>query len=117
MKRSARVPVSTVIGISHDPLARAHVSARLRRRNSTTGLMRLGVYHSLDGWSFWATGLARNAVVVEASGARYRYLVIEVEDPARTVTELSRACRTAPITPLERAAPPLGGIPNSDKDR
>jgi hypothetical protein len=84
------------VGVTHDPAAREHIRAKLRPRASRTGLIRLGSYHSIDGWSFWAIGLARNAVVVEASGARYRYVVVEVEDPAATVAELRTACGLGP---------------------
>ena len=91
MSRGVSVPLSAVVGVAHDPDARLHVRAKLRRRASRTGLVRLGTYHSLDGWSFWSIGLGRNAVVVEASGARFRYVVIEVADPAATVEEVRLA--------------------------
>lgn len=91
VKRRLTIPLSAVVRVSHDPLARSNVRAKLRRRAGRSGLFRVGAYHSLQGWSFWSIGLGRNAVVVEASGARYRFLVIEVADPAATVAELRRA--------------------------
>ncbi|MGO9559198.1 MAG: hypothetical protein ACLPQS_05075 [Acidimicrobiales bacterium] len=85
VKRTLAIPLSTVIAVSHDPSARLHVRTRLRKRGGRTGVFRIGAYHSPDGWSFWSVGLARHAVVVEASGARYRFLVVEVADPASTL--------------------------------
>lgn len=103
VKRSVSIPVSTVVSASHDAEVRAHVSAKLRRRKSPSGVIRIGAYHSLEGWSFWSIGLGRNAVVVEASGARYRFVVVEVEDPAATVAEIRAACALEPVRPIAGA--------------
>ncbi len=95
MRGRLAVPAASVIRVEHDPAARVNVPSKLRRRGGRTGLFRLGTYHSLVGWSFWAVGLARNAVVIECDGARFRHVVVEVADPARTVAEVrSAAART-----------------------
>ena len=52
-------------------------------RKHGQGFWRLGIYHGLDGWSFWSIGLGRNAVLIECSGERFRYVVVEVADPGR----------------------------------
>lgn len=84
-KRRLRIPLDKVVRVTHDPAPRSSVRAKLRRRAARTGLYRLGVYHSMDGWSFWSIGLGRNAVIIETSGARYRFVIIEVADPRATV--------------------------------
>jgi hypothetical protein len=91
VKRRLAVPLSAVLAVTHDPSARLHVRTRLRKRGGRTGVFRVGMYHSPDGWSFWSVGLARNAVVVEASGARYRFFVVEVADPASTLEIICQA--------------------------
>jgi hypothetical protein len=88
-------PASSVSRVEHDPAARVNVPSKLRRRGGRTGLFRLGTYHSLVGWSFWAVGLARNAVVIECEGTRFRHVVVEVADPAATVAEVRAAADRA----------------------
>lgn len=91
MKKQLSVPVSTIVRVDPDPQPRHSVRAKLRKRAGRSGLFRLGTYHSLDGWSFWAIGLGRNAVVVETDGARYRFIIVEVASPEATATALRRA--------------------------
>ncbi|MHB8245408.1 MAG: hypothetical protein ACYDGN_08650 [Acidimicrobiales bacterium] len=113
VKRKVSVPLSTVVRVVHDPNARANVRAKLRKRAGRTGLFRVGSYHSLEGWSFWAIGLGRNAVVIETSGFRYRFLVIEVEDPASTVELISRFAGRGPSgAPSVSSDPPSGQAPS-----
>ena len=95
MRRRLAVPLSSILRVEHDPAVRAHVRAKLRRRGGQSGLMRVGPYHSLDGWSFWSVGLGRNAVVVETEGERYRYVIVEVADPAGTVSAITEAAGLA----------------------
>lgn len=87
----AEVPLESVVRVVHDPQVRAHVRTKLRKRAGQSGFVRVGPYHSVEGWSFWSVGLARNAVLVETTGARWRFIVIEVEDPKATVAELAAA--------------------------
>lgn len=109
MKRRLAVPLSAIVSVAHDPAARSHVQAKLRRKAGRTGIFRVGTYHSLVGWSFWSVGMGRNAVVVEASGARYRYLVVEVADPTATVEEISKAAGFTSEAPA--SWPPPAGPP------
>ena len=84
-----RFPLASIVRIDHDPSARAHVIIGLHQwRKHGQGVWRVGTYHGLDGWSFWSIGLGRNAVLIECSGERLRYVVIEVEDARRTVREI-----------------------------
>jgi len=91
-KGRLRLPLASVVRIDHDPFARAHVRVGLRKwRRHGTGVWRVGVYHGLDGWSFWSIGLGRNAVLIEFSGERFRYVVVEVSDAETTVREIRAA--------------------------
>jgi hypothetical protein len=118
-KSSLRFDLASIVRVEHDPLARAHVRSGLRNwRHHGQGLWRLGVYHGIDGWSFWSIGLGRNAVLMECSGERFRYVVVEVADPGRTVGEIRAAAARlsspvpggletsprAPQAPLEKGA-------------
>jgi hypothetical protein len=70
------------------------------------------VYHGIDGWSFWSIGMGRNAVLIECSGERFRYVVIEVADPVATVREIrgaaSRVTSRIPGGPDAAATPAMG---------
>ena len=109
-KRTLRVPMASGVRVEHDPGAYAHIKTKLRntrRVRSTT--FKLGAQHSVDGWSFWACGLARNAVVVETSGTRYRFIVAEVADPVSVVRIVRKAARIK----LERPPPTVRPITDS----
>jgi hypothetical protein len=91
-KSGFRFSLASISRIEHDPLVRAHVRSGLRNwKRHGQGLWRIGVYHGIDGWSFWSIGMGRNAVLIECSGERFRYVVIEVADPVATVREISAA--------------------------
>ena len=94
-RATLRFAVSSIVRIEHDPLARAHVRSGLRNwKRHGQGMWRLGVYHGFDGWSFWSIGVGRNAVLMECSGERFRYVVVEVADPELTVAR--DPCRGRP---------------------
>jgi hypothetical protein len=110
VRRELRIPASAVTRVEHDPAVRSHVSAKLRRRGGRSGVFRIGSYHSLAGWSFWSVGLARNAVLIESEATRYRFVVVEVADPARTVSEIGAAAGLH--QPGRSGTPPVvGGTP------
>jgi hypothetical protein len=103
-KRRLQVPLSAVIAVEHDPGAYSHIKTRLRgARRTRNTTFKLGAQHSADGWSFWACGLARNAVVLETVGVRYRFVVVEVADPASLVLTVRKA---AGIEAPKPAVPP-----------
>ncbi len=106
LKKRVAVPIESVVRIVHDPAARAHIPTKLRRKAGQTGFVRVGPYHSTLGWSFWSIGLGRNAVVVETDGTRWRYLVIEVENPQATVAQLTAAVLQAGGTLAEPVSEP-----------
>jgi hypothetical protein len=89
---TVRLPLASIVRVDHDPSARAHVKTGLHQwRKHGQGVWRIGSYHGLDGWSFWCIGLGRNAVLIECSGERFRYVVVEVADAQRTVREIRSA--------------------------
>jgi hypothetical protein len=100
-KATLRFPLASITRVAHDPSARAHVKIGLRQwRRRGQGVWRVGIYHGLDGWSFWSIGLGRNAVLIECSGEHFRYVVIEVADARRTVGEIrAAAARVTGRTP------------------
>jgi len=90
------LPLASIVRVDHEPLARGRVKTGLRQwRKHGSGVWRLGVYHGLDGWSFWSIGLGRNAVLIECSGERFRFVVIEVADAPKTVREIRTAVARA----------------------
>ncbi len=97
LQRGTSVPLAAVVSVDHDPAPRSRVGTGPRppRSRSSGGLWRYGTYHGVQGWSFWAVGSGKGAVVVEAASGRYRFVVVEVDDPAATVAEIERARRDA----------------------
>jgi hypothetical protein len=132
-QRVLRIPLKAVVGVTHDPAVYQHVSTRIRKARRPTTMFKLGAQHGRDGWSFWACGMARNAVLIETDGVRYRFVIAEVADPkacvqalreaaaipapkvpkpptVRSITESSRLRRT----PEPPARPSRTGRPRSD---
>jgi hypothetical protein len=98
--RTLRIPTGAVVAVAHDPAAHQRVNTRLRKtRGSRTALFKLGAHHGRVGWSFWACGLARNAVVIETSGVRYRFVVVEVANPKGVVEAVRQGAGIAPPSP------------------
>lgn len=112
-KTTMSFPLASIARVEHDPMARSHVRSGLRNwRKHGQGIWRLGIYHGIDGWSFWSIGVGRNAVLIECSGEHFRYVVVEVGDPARTVKEIrAAAARVTGRIPggLEAGPPPSPG--------
>jgi hypothetical protein len=99
-QRSLRIPLEAVVAVAHDPAAHQRVNTRLRKiRGSRTALFKLGAHHGRVGWTFWACGLARNAVVIETTGVRYRFVVVEVANPKRVVAAVRLGAGILPPVP------------------
>ena len=46
------------------PWPAPHVRSGLRNwKRHGQGMWRIGIYHGIDGWSFWSIGVGRNAVL------------------------------------------------------
>ena len=100
VQRGFSVPLSAVVAVEADAAPRARVGVGARRRSSrapSTGLFRYGAYPGAPGWAFWAIDSGSRSVVVELDAGRYRYLVVEVDDPAATVAEIRHASRVAKL--------------------
>ncbi len=114
-----RLPLASIVRVDHDPSARAHVKIGLRQwRKHGQGVWRVGTYHGLDGWSFWSIGLGRNAVLIECSGERFRYVIIEVADARATVREIRLAVgRATRRVPGGLGSDPARPRPRDQRDR
>jgi hypothetical protein len=92
LRRRLALPLDALVSVAHDPRAREHVAvSNWQTRRHRSGLWRYGTYHCFQGWSFWAIGMGRNAVVLTLTRGRYRYVVVEVADPAATVRAVEAA--------------------------
>jgi len=90
--RGIKVPLSCIVAVDHDPGVYSRVPTKARMIiKQRSGVIKLGAYHSMDGWSFWACGLGRNAVVIDTKDYRYSTVVVEVENPVATVRALREA--------------------------
>jgi hypothetical protein len=70
------------------------VSTSLRIRvRPRSHVFRLGVFRGRNGWSFWACGIGRGAVLIETEGYRFRFVVFEVARPGAAVSSIEEALR------------------------
>jgi len=93
-RRRLSVPLAAVTAARHAPEAYSLVSTTLRvRLRPRSHVYRLGVFRGRDGWSFWACGLGRGAVLIETTGYRFRFVVVEVADPAGVAASIEAALR------------------------
>ena len=100
VQRRLRIPVGVITGVTHEPAVYVIVSTKLRKnRRARSTTFKLGSQHGREGWSFWACGYGRNAVLIETAGFRYRYVVVEVAEPAASVRAIAQASGLAPPPP------------------
>ena len=105
VQRRLRIPLGVITSVAHEPAVFVIVSTKLRKsRRARSTLFKLGSQHGREGWSFWACGYGRNAVLIETAGYRYRYVIVEVAEPAAVVQAVAEATHLAP--PVSR--PPEG---------
>ncbi len=93
-----RVPLTAVADATADPDARSRLpvgAPRPRASRSAPVRFRYGGYPGPHGWAFWAIGSGQDALVVELETGRYRFLVVEVEDPQAAALEVLTASRAA----------------------
>ncbi|MDA8039716.1 MAG: hypothetical protein M0Z69_11270 [Actinomycetota bacterium] len=92
IRRRLTVPLELVTAVRVDPLVYGQVPTSLRLKSRPRAhVYRLGVYRGIRGWSFWACGMGRNAVLIETERYRFRYIVIERSDPVALVSMIERA--------------------------
>ncbi len=107
--RGIKVPLNCIVAVDHDPGVYSRVPTKARMiTKQRSGVIKLGAYHSMDGWSFWACGLGRNAVVIDTRNHRYATIVVEVENPVATVRALREAAGL-PVLGTTTTGPPSGG--------
>jgi hypothetical protein len=107
--RGIKVPLECIVAVDHDPGVYSRVPTKARMiTKQRSGVIKLGAYHSRDGWSFWACGLGRNAVVIDTKDFRYATVVVEVENPVATVRTLREAAGL-PVLGTTTASPSRAG--------
>jgi hypothetical protein len=68
-------------------------------------VIKAGSYSNGRCWSFWDIRRRRDdVVVIELSGWKYDYIVVEVSNPARTIETVRGAMQLVPFTPESRAS-------------
>jgi hypothetical protein len=112
VSRGTRVPLASVTAVRHDSSPHSSVPTKLRvRARGRSRLWRLGAYHGGAGWTYWACGRGRSAVVIETSGTRYRFVVVEAADPLRVIATVRAAVGLSPdgtVSPDRSRLPPSG---------
>lgn len=110
IRRQLTVPVELITSIRVEPLVYGQVPTSLRLKSRPRAhVYRLGVYRGIRGWSFWACGMGRNAVLIETERYRFRYIVVERSDPAALVSMIERAlCSAGPGSASRRELTTMG---------
>jgi hypothetical protein len=95
LKSHLDVPLTKVRAVRADPDAARSVQHRGLRLPGTyvPGLITAGTYYKAGERTFWDVRRPERAIVIELEGARYKRLVVEVEDPAYTVRRIETAMR------------------------
>ena len=94
VRRRLSVPLSAITSVRHAPGVYGIVSTSLRIRvRPRSHVFRLGVFRGRNGWSFWACGIGRGAVLIETEGYRFRFVVFEVARPGAAVSSIEEALR------------------------
>ncbi|MFC4244196.1 hypothetical protein ACFOYW_12505 [Gryllotalpicola reticulitermitis] len=87
--------LNQVVGCRADPDPRSSHPANLRVGGTgLPGRVRAGYMVGADGPSWWLYRYGGSAIVIELDGNRLAYLVIEVDDPGRTIEMIRRAAAT-----------------------
>jgi hypothetical protein len=97
-QRGVRIPWEWVIRVDYDPYPKGRVPTGFRhsRYRQTPGLFRYGSYHGIEGWSFWAVGSGKGALIIECNAGRYRYVVVETKDPQVVLAQVQEARKHDP---------------------
>lgn len=99
LRRRLDIPLAKIESVDWDPSVYGVIPTTIRPRvKPRSHLYRMGVYRGRLGWSFWACGMGRNAVVIRTEDFRFRFVVVERHDASTVVARLNEA--------LERLRPP-----------
>lgn len=92
-QRGVRVPWDRIAKVDYEPYPKTRVPTGFRhpRYRQAPGLFRYGSYHGIEGWSFWAVGTGKGALVIECNDGRYRYVVVEAEQPRVLLAQVEEA--------------------------
>lgn len=94
LKSSLRIPLADVVSIRHDPERASTAMPGLRMPGTHVPFFyTAGTYYQSDFRpDFWTVRHPVNAVVIQCrEGAAYDEIIVEVEDPAATVTLIAGA--------------------------
>jgi hypothetical protein len=96
LKSRLEVPLARVRAVA---LAPADIKPRGLRAPGTywPGAITAGTYRRRRGREFWSVRDKRNAVVIDLEGADYDRLVLQVPEPAATVSSIRAALRARPL--------------------
>jgi hypothetical protein len=93
LKSRLQVPLAHVRGVTHDPgFSRGWKGWKTAGTNA--GVITAGTFHHDGDRVFWDVHDPQKLVVIELADERYRRLVIQVDDPKQTVSDIERALST-----------------------
>lgn len=86
------IPIAHVSGVSADSTIAEGWWHGLRVAGANIpGVLTAGTFHQHGNWVFWDVHNPKNVVVIDLRDERYEKLIIEVSDPAETVSMLQSA--------------------------
>ena len=91
LKRGFDIPMDRVVSVAADPdIARTRKGTRAPG-TYLPGVITAGTYFRKGDRNFWDVIRTQNVIVIELRDEPYRRLILEVEDPTRTVATINGA--------------------------
>lgn len=92
-RRRISVPLSNVRGVTADPGIVRDSKGWRAPGTHIPGVSVAGTFHQDGDRIFWDVKRPEKAIVIELTGEPFQRLVLEVEDPDRTISEIEGAIR------------------------
>lgn len=94
MKMSMHIPLAHIQGIRHDPSVTKGWSEGIRIIGTGLGdYLRAGSFMGKGGLVFWDVHDHDKAVIVDLHDEEYKQLIVEVQDPQKTIAEVEAAIK------------------------
>ena len=92
LKSHLTIPLEHVASVTYDPeIARGWWHGIKAPGANIPGVLTAGSFYQYQEWAFWDVHDPDSTIVITLHDERYQKLVLEVEDPQRTVAEITAA--------------------------
>ncbi len=92
LSKGIDVPVTSIVDVGVSP-RKGLLRAWRAPGTHLPGVMTAGTFRSRGDKALWMVGPAKEVLVIELAGERYRHVIVQVEDPHAAVEALKAAMR------------------------